>query len=57
MGVGAVLVAFKRKPIQKGPRNPEPFPNQKFARTAFFLVGAAMILGGFWSLWVARHVP
>jgi hypothetical protein len=55
IGVGAIFVAFQRKPIQKGPNNPEPFPNQRFAGSAFFVVGAAMILGGPWSLWLARH--
>ncbi len=55
VGVGAMLVAFQRKPIPKGPLNPEPFPNQKFARSAFFVVGAALILGGLWSLWLARR--
>ena len=55
IGVGAILGAFQRKPIQRGPKNPEPFPNQRFARSAFFVVRAAMILGGLWSLWLARH--
>ena len=55
MGFVAMLVAFQRKPIPRGRNNPEPFPNQRFARSAFFVVGAAMILGGLWSIWLARH--
>jgi len=55
IGVGAVYVAFRRQPIPTGRNNPEPFPNQKFARAAFFIVGAALVLCGFWSLWLARY--
>lgn len=55
MGVGAVCIAFQRKPIPRGRNSPEPFPNQKFARTAFFIVGAVFILGGLWSFWLGRQ--
>jgi hypothetical protein len=51
MGIGAVFVALRRKPIPKGRNSPEPFPNQRFARIAFFIVGATLIVGVFWSLW------
>jgi hypothetical protein len=56
MGVGAVYVAFRRQPIPRGRNSPEPFPNQGFARATFFIVGAVFILGGLWSLWLARYV-
>lgn len=56
MGVAAVFVAFQRKPIRRGRNSPEPFPNQKFARAAFFIVGAVLMLGGLWSLWLGRQV-
>jgi hypothetical protein len=54
IGIVAVFVALRRKPIPTAIRNPEPFPNQTFARTAFFVAGAAWILGGCWSLWLVR---
>jgi hypothetical protein len=36
--------------------SPLPFPNQRFARTVFFVVGVILIVGGLWSLWLTRHV-
>jgi hypothetical protein len=55
IGVAAVFVALGRKPIPRAIHNPEPFPNQTFARTAFFVAGAALILGGCWSLWLVQR--
>jgi hypothetical protein len=55
MGVGALYVSFRHQPILTGRDSPEPFPNQKFARATFFIVGAALILGGLWGLWLARY--
>jgi hypothetical protein len=57
MGICAISVAVRRKPIQTGPPNPKPFPHQRFARAAFYAVGTVMVLGGFWSLWLVRHAP
>lgn len=55
VGVLAVFVAVRHAPIPTAVNNPEPFPNQRFARAAFFVVGAALILGSCWSFWLARH--
>jgi hypothetical protein len=53
MGFAAIFFSFKRGPIAYR-NSPLPFPNQRFARTAFFVVGVVLILGGLWSLWLAR---
>jgi hypothetical protein len=55
MGVAAIFFSFKRGPITYR-NSPLPFPNQRFARAVFFVVGVALILGGLWSLWLARRV-
>jgi hypothetical protein len=55
VGIGAVFVAVRRTPIPRGRNSPEPFPNQSFARAAFFIVGAILILGSLWSFWLARY--
>ena len=54
-GVGAILISLKRGPILYR-YSKVPFPNQRLARTAFFVVGVVLILGGLWSLWLVRHV-
>jgi len=55
MGGAAIFFSFKRGPITYR-YSTVPFPNQRLARTAFFVVGVALILGGLWSLWPAGHV-
>jgi len=55
LGVVAIFTSFKRGTIFYR-SSKVPFPNQRLARTAFFIGGVALILGGLWSLWLARHV-
>ena len=55
MGLAAIFIAVRRAPIPRGRNSPEPFPNQRFARATFFIVGAVFILGGLWSFWLARY--
>ena len=55
MGVAAIFAAFQRGPILQR-SGTAPFPNQRFARTAFFVVGVVLILGAIWSLFVMRHI-
>jgi hypothetical protein len=55
LGGAAIFFAFKRGPITNRGTT-VPYPNQRFARTAFFVVGVILIFGGIWSLWLARHV-
>ena len=55
LGIVAIFTAFKRGPIFYR-SSKVPFPNQRLARTAFFVVGVVLILGGLWSLWLARHL-
>jgi hypothetical protein len=33
-------------------RSSKPFPNQRFARIVFHVVGVVLILGGLWGLWI-----
>jgi hypothetical protein len=55
VGVAAIFAFFKRGPIFYR-FSTVPFPNQRLARTAFFVVGAGMVLGGVWSLWLTWHI-
>ncbi|MGA8213580.1 MAG: hypothetical protein WB799_08285 [Candidatus Sulfotelmatobacter sp.] len=32
-----------------------PFPNQRFARIVFYIVGTVLVLGGLWGLWIDWH--
>lgn len=36
-------------------RSSKPFPNQRFARVVFHVVGVVLILGGLWGLWIDWH--
>jgi hypothetical protein len=36
-------------------RSTKPFPNQRFARVVFHVVGVVLILGGLWGLWIDWH--
>jgi hypothetical protein len=39
-------------------RSTKPFPNQRFARVVFYIVGIVLVLGGLWDLridWHAGH--
>jgi len=54
-GTGAIVASVQRKPIPRGRHSPEPFPNQTFIRSAFLIVGLALIIGAFWNLWLTRR--
>jgi len=36
-------------------RSSKPFPNQRFARVVFHVVGIVLIFGGLWGLWIDWH--
>jgi hypothetical protein len=36
-------------------RSTKPFPNQRFARVVFHVVGVVLILEGLWGLWIDCH--
>jgi hypothetical protein len=52
-GICMVLISFKVRTFYYL-YSKEPFPNQRFAKTAFFVVGVVLILGGLWGLWLGR---
>jgi uncharacterized membrane protein len=37
-------------------RSNKPFPNQRFARIVFYVVGTVVVLGGLWGLWIDWHI-
>jgi Gpi18-like mannosyltransferase len=36
-------------------RSNKRFPNQRFARVVFHVVGIVLIFGGLWGLWINWH--
>jgi hypothetical protein len=36
-------------------RSSKPFPNQRFARVVFHVVGVVLIMEGLWGLWIDLH--
>ena len=55
VGVAAIFASFKPGPIFYR-FSTKHFPNQGLARTAFFVVGVGLTLGGAWSLWLVSHI-
>jgi hypothetical protein len=53
MGIGSFWVSMRRAPIRN--RNGEVEPNQRFVRTAFFVVGFAMVALSLWGLYLDWH--
>jgi uncharacterized membrane protein len=56
LGLGILwLAVLLRNPNMEffyGRSTTEPFPNQRFARVVFLIVGAVLVVGGVWGLWI-----
>jgi len=52
---GAAVIWFSAQKGELRMRGGEPFPNQRFIRTSFLVIGAALLIGGIWGLFLARQ--
>jgi hypothetical protein len=52
-GIAALWLSLKKGTLRG--RDRKPWPNQRFGKACFFVLGTAMALLSFWGLYVNRY--